>query len=112
MNENQEYSRKMEIIGDTDIYRLKVPDGWLVSCFEINIHGISDCASIFVPDENHEWIIENEYPRRCPLEIVNNYYTTYRMKLPNGWIVIYNSDSNSNMVYVSDANHKWILEKE
>lgn len=37
-----------------NLYRLKVPHGWLVH------NGVSDAGITFYPDENHDWKIDSE----------------------------------------------------
>lgn len=57
------YPRKWELINPKEDWeRLRVPRGWIVHHSSRylsgnNIDRISECA-IFIPDENHEWILE------------------------------------------------------
>lgn len=57
MTEPQKYPRRFEVIDKKDdSFRLKVPHGWVV--YLGSEHG--DCAAVFVPDEKHEWVLEDE----------------------------------------------------
>jgi hypothetical protein len=56
MTEPQNYPRKLEVVHrSSDIYRLKVPGGWLVLLF-----GTQEGSALFIPDPNHEWVLEDE----------------------------------------------------
>ncbi len=39
------------------LYRMSVPHGWIVHTRSSTFYGYSP-TSIFVPDENHEWVLD------------------------------------------------------
>ncbi len=56
MTEPQKYPRRFEVIDKKDdSFRLKVPGGWIVW-----MAGTQEGTALFVPDPNHEWVLEDE----------------------------------------------------
>lgn len=44
--------------------RIKTPQGWIVGMFVSNLPHLPNSVSVcFVPDPNHEWILEEEKPK-------------------------------------------------
>lgn len=58
-NNTKLYSREPEMIRDasTWIERYKVPKGWLVNTMHLSCGVLASC---FIPDDNHEWILEEK----------------------------------------------------
>lgn len=65
-NKNVKYPRKPEKIIQSDnviAVRFKVPKGWIL---EIAHDPYKSSSIVFVPDENHDWILEPEDNAKAP----------------------------------------------
>ena len=98
-------------------FRAKVPGGWLVMYqYFGGSSGPGSHAIVFVPDATGQWDIDGKSILWEKIEGRSNAnlrQATYRLKVPGGWIVRDDYDlrehSSIAMVFVSDTDHKWVV---
>ena len=104
-------------------YRIRVPDGWLVSHKYLGGKWMSANCITYFPDKEGEWDIEN-----IKWELIdapggqNEKRMIYRMKVTGGWIVRDNYKTiqqgvdgkinhlNLSMTFVPDKEHVWEID--
>ena len=122
---------KSAVLGPRDVfgprkgtYRIRVPDGWLVSYKYFGGKWISANCITYFPDKDGVWDTENVKwdlidERRGPSES----RMTYRMKVTGGWLVRddYRTRQqgvnervehlNMSMTFVPDEEYVWVIEE-
>ena len=116
----------LKISGATGVsmFRTSVPGGWLVMRYTIEYpyrsSEIPSSSFIFVPDYNHEWVLETgntlsgEIYSLKKLGISNG--MLFRARLPGGWLVfhynegyLFNTATNG-LSFIPDPNQEWVID--
>lgn len=97
-----------------NLMRLEVPGGWLVreGYGKMGVVAQSTRMMIFVPDPQHEWVIEGK-PKWEYLKLKG--LNLYRLAVPTGWLVRegwgkFGSEHDINMIcFIEDPTHSWVF---